>query len=209
MSIDNELYGILAWHNHDVTAVAARQATEDSARFAAEHMPTATVFNTRDELLDWALEQAPPGIAVEFGVGGGDSLRIIAGHRLCYGFDSFDGLPQDWRSGFPAGTFACEPPDIDNATLVIGLFADTVPTFEEEDIAFVHCDADLYSSTVTALTIVPQLKPGAIIVMDEFFNWPGWKLPGRGEYAALMESGLSFEYLAYNRFGEQVALRIQ
>jgi hypothetical protein len=205
MSIDDAIYGILAWRDHDITAASNRIATEESARFVVEHMPTAEVFDTREALLHWALEQeVPDGVAVEFGVAGGDSLAIIAAHREAYGFDSFDGLPTDWRTGFPKGTFACEPPDIENSTLIIGQFSDTVPTFDEP-IAFCHIDCDLYTSTLTALTGI-DLRPGVIIVFDEFFNYPGWQ---RGEYRALTESGLQFDYLAYNRFGEQVAIQLQ
>ena len=40
-----------------------------------------------------------------------------------YGFDSFQGLPEPWLPGMPAGTFA-QPdlPEVDGAQLVVGLF---------------------------------------------------------------------------------------
>lgn len=45
----------------------------------------------------------PSGVALEFGVGKGESTRIIAEHMPVIGFDSFTGLPEDWRDGFPKG----------------------------------------------------------------------------------------------------------
>ncbi|SIN50927.1 Bacteriophage protein [Mycobacteroides abscessus subsp. bolletii] len=42
------------------------------------------------------------------------------------GFDSFTGLPEDWREGFPEGSFAHKPPAINNTRLVIGRYADTL-----------------------------------------------------------------------------------
>ena len=61
------------------------------------------------ETLRYALgEIKGPGIALEFGVASGNTLRTIAarGGREVYGFDSFDGLPEAWLNGMPAGAFA-------------------------------------------------------------------------------------------------------
>ncbi len=57
-----------------------------------------------------------PGLALEFGVATGTTLKIIAdavaSDRTVVGFDVFTGLPETWRTGFPAGEFAQpEPPD--------------------------------------------------------------------------------------------------
>lgn len=111
------------------------------------------------------------GVAVEFGVGAGTSTRLIAAHMPVIGFDSGEGLPEDWRDEYPAGSFAHPLPDIDNAELVEGWFADTLPTYTfPTDIGLAHFDADLYSSTATALAYVP-LRPGTIVVFDEFHGF--------------------------------------
>ena len=39
------------------------------------------------------------GEAAEFGVATGTTLALIAQHMFVTGFDSFDGLPEDWRAG--------------------------------------------------------------------------------------------------------------
>lgn len=75
---------------------------------------------------------------------------------------------------------------------------------------FLHIDCDLYSSKKTIFqNLFKFIKTGTIIVFDEYFNYPGWKA---SEYKALMEfiqiSGKSFEYIGYNKFGEQVAIKI-
>jgi hypothetical protein len=76
--------------------------------------------------------------------------------------------------------------------------------------AFLHMDADLYSSTRTVLDMMaPRIVPGTVIVFDEFFNYPGWR---EGEYRAFMEfvaaHAAQFEWLAYCETHEQVAVRI-
>jgi hypothetical protein len=113
----------------------------------------------------------PQGSAVEFGVADGTSLAIIAAHMPVVGFDWFQGLPEPWCE-FPAGDRACEAPEVPGARIVAGLFADTLPEYDFSALApigLVHFDADLYSSTVTALAHVgPHLGAGCYVVFDEW-----------------------------------------
>jgi predicted O-methyltransferase YrrM len=194
-------------------------AAQESAEFALEHMPKAPVFWHPHDTLRFALgEIKGPGLALEFGVAGGTTLAIIAeavaGDRLVVGFDAFIGLPETWRTGYPAGEFAHAPPgDIPGASVVTGLFEDTLPDFlaeTDEAIAFMHLDADLYSSTSTVLDLAGErLAPDAVVVLDEFFNYPGWQ---RHEFRAWTEfiarTGRTFEYLAYTGNNEQVVVRL-
>jgi hypothetical protein len=133
----------------------------------------------RTDPLRWALTIAPAGRAVEMGVHAGDTLRIIAEHRDdVWGFDSFQGLPERWREGFERGKFACPQPDVPGATIVPGLFADTLPRWvaeHPEPVALLHLDADLYSSTVTAMEhLGPLLRSGSVVVLDEYWGFDGW-----------------------------------
>jgi predicted O-methyltransferase YrrM len=125
-----------------------------------------------------ALKLAGPGVALEFGVGSGASTRIIAAERRVVGFDSFQGLPEDWRPGFPAGRFAQPtPPKIPNTSLVIGRFENTLPDIDFTEmgpISLVHIDCDLYSSTATALKhLEAVIQPGQLIVFDEWHGYSG------------------------------------
>ena len=134
-------------------------------------------------VLQYALLHVAPDVqAVEFGVGSGTSTALMARRMPVTGFDCFSGLPEDWREGFPKGSLACMPPMIRNTRLVVGLFEDTLPTFDFHTVAplgLVHIDCDLYSSTRTALEyVMPHAKPGCFLVFDEFHNWPGWELDG-------------------------------
>lgn len=113
----------------------------------------------------------PEGAGVEFGVAEGTSLAMIAAHMPAVGFDWFEGLPEDWCE-YPAGSRACPQPAVEGASIVAGLFADTLPDFDFGPwcpIGLVHFDADLYSSTVTALAhIGPYLQAGCFVVFDEW-----------------------------------------
>lgn len=194
-------------------------AAEASAAFVLDHLPKAPVYRHPHDTLRFALgEIKGPGLALEFGVATGTTLKIIAetvsSDRTVVGFDVFTGLPETWRTGFPAGEFAQgKVPDIPGAQLVIGLFEDTLPGFlahHDEQIAFMHLDCDLYSSTKTVLELAgDRLAPDAVLLFDEFFNYPGWQ---RHEFRAwnefIAQTGRTFEYLAYTGNNEQVVVRL-
>ncbi|MGH3862114.1 class I SAM-dependent methyltransferase [Actinokineospora sp.] len=202
----------------DIVFASDRDAAADSGEFAQRHMSTAKHFPHPHQTLEHGLSLAPSGgMALEFGVYTGTTLKIIAtarGGEDVYGFDSFEGLPDNWRLGFPAGAFRVDGlPDVPGAELVVGWFDDTLPKFLEEHegpVDFLHVDGDLYSSAKTVLELVgPRLRVGSIIVFDEFFNYPGWR---EHEYKAweefLAASSIEAEYLAYTHLNEQVVVRI-
>ncbi|MDD7966371.1 class I SAM-dependent methyltransferase [Actinomycetospora sp. DW7H6] len=204
----------------DMFAAGEREAVVSSARFVEQAMPGARPFPNPAATLAHALEIAPRrgGLALEFGVFSGTTLRAIAAARgdgEVYGFDSFQGLPEDWRAGFGAGTFAVgEPPEVPGAELVVGWFADTLPAFlaeHPEPVDLLHLDADLHSSTATVLEHVgPRLRPGSVIVFDEYLNHPGWE---DGEHRAWTEyvarTGLDFTYEAFTHDHEQVVVVVR
>lgn len=201
----------------DLVYAADLAATRSSAAFVAQHMPKAMSFGHPDETLEHALSQvAVDGLTLEFGVAGGHTLGLIAIARPApvYGFDSFLGLPDNWRTGFSVGAFAeAAAPRVSGAELVVGMFADTLPEFLSRHpgpVAFLHLDADLYSSTSDVLRALEgRLVPGTVVVFDEYFNYPTWE---QHEHRAWLESvqrtGLPFEYLAYTFDNEQVVVRV-
>ena len=203
---------------HDLSTAQDGRAAQESGAFVLEHMPTARVFWEAHDTLRFALgEIKGPGLALEFGVATGTTLAIIADavseDRSVVGFDVFTGLPETWRTGFPAGEFAQEPPNVSGAAVVTGLFEDTLPAFladTDEAIAFMHVDADLYSSTKTVLDLTAdRLAPNAILLFDEFFNYPGWQQHEFRAWTEFIErTGRTFEYLAYTGNSEQVVVRL-
>lgn len=204
----------------DLVYAVDLEATASTAEFILEHLRVAETFGHPHDTLRHALGLIEiPGMALEFGVASGTTLRIVAEafterEGTVAGFDVFSGLPETWRTGFPVGEFAQESiPEVPGAQLVPGLFEDTLPSFlndESGPVAFLHLDADLYSSTKTVLDLLgDRLVPGSIVVFDEFFNYPGWQ---QHEYRAWTEfvtrTGISFEYLGYTVDNEQVVVKI-
>lgn len=202
----------------DIVYAGDQDAALESNVFARENLVGSRHFGSPPETLAYALSLAPQGgMALEFGVASGNTLRAIARSRggvEVYGFDSFDGLPEAWLNGMPAGAFARDDlPDVPGAELVVGLFADSLPGFLDQHpghVDFLHVDGDLYSSAKTVLDLCgPRLRAGSIVHFDEFFNFPGWK---RHEYRAWMEylerTGVEFEYEAYTYNDNQVTVRI-
>lgn len=165
---------------------------------AQESLPHIDVFRH-------VAQNAIEGLVLEFGVAEGLTVRELndrfGGSRTIHGFDSFEGLPEDWQPGFPQGSFKCNPPVMPaNVTLHVGLFNDTVPQFSGDtpgDIAFVHLDADLYSSTAYVLEqLENRLVEGSIVLFDELASYPGYE---EHEYKAFIEhqerTGFHYEFL--------------
>jgi predicted O-methyltransferase YrrM len=203
---------------HDVRVAASVRALAETERFVAEQLPLVRSFDNPAATLTHALDLVSvAGLVLEFGVASGRTLRRIAAalpERSVYGFDVFTGLPEDWRAGFTQGMFAQNQlPDVPGATLSPGLFAETLPAFAAQHpgpIAFLHLDADLYSSTTTVLDILgDRLVPGSVVVMDEYFNYPGWQ---DGEFRAWAEyverAGLQFQYEGYAHDDQQVVVTV-
>ncbi len=179
----DHLRGFEVRSRRDLIFAGEAEAARTSAAFARRHLAGARQLGQPRATLEHALAVAPEGgMALEFGVHTGGTLGVIArarGGQLVYGFDSFEGLPEHWRPGFPAGTFALgDLPDVPGAEIVPGWFAEVLPGFlavHPGPVDVVHLDADLYSSTAAVLHQVgPRLRPGSVIVFDEYFNYPGW-----------------------------------
>jgi hypothetical protein len=116
---------------------------------------------------------------LEFGVFTGGSMRWWSRHLTepgakLVGFDSFEGLPEDWRHGVAAGHFKTEgPPHIDDSrvSFEVGWFEETLPRFAvpKHDQMILNLDCDIYSSASTVLRWAePYLRPGTLIYFDEF-----------------------------------------
>ena len=137
-------------------------------------------FDTREAMYQ---EVAPPGPIdyLEFGVWEGESILYWAwsnrhDESRFFGFDTFTGLPENWGHR-PAGTFNVEgklPQTNDSrVSFVSGLFQETIPKFladfEAKNRLVIHCDADLYSSTLYVLARLHSImRPGTILIFDEF-----------------------------------------
>lgn len=175
-------------------------------------------YNAGFEML---LDQIPKeGLILEFGVSAGDTIKAIQGltQRPIYGFDCWEGLPEDWigsdgKQVQAKGAYKSDPPEVDaHVTLVSGLFEDSLPGFLEEhseSISFIHIDCDLYSSTKYVLTALKdRFVNGSVILFDELAGYDGYEAH---EYKAfiefLEETGYDFEIIG-KRYSIAYAFRI-
>ena len=141
-------------------------------------------YNKRYQLYEYVIDQLElnnePVDYVEFGVFEGHSIKWWANRinnfdSKFYGFDTFEGLPENWGT-YRKGDMDSRIPQINDKRVLLfkGLFQDTVPTFLKEDYIghrrkVIHLDADLFSSTLYALTsMAPCLNAGDILFFDEF-----------------------------------------
>jgi hypothetical protein len=138
-------------------------------------------YNLYQSVLKTLNEEKAPFNYLEFGVCRGESFKWWlentqnSGH-LMVGFDTFEGLPENWGV-FKKGDMNAAIPEIEDqrGRFVKGLFQDTLPAFLKEGHLtndkrlIVHLDADLFTSTLYVLTtLAPYLKKGDVLFFDEF-----------------------------------------
>jgi hypothetical protein len=222
-----------------ITDLVSINARRESADYAIKNFQKAMIFDTKKKLWDFAIKsikennqpisKSPQNrknpidskkIIAEFGVWKGESINYFANHLpefQVYGFDSFEGLEEDWygsyltRNSFDRNRKI--PKVAKNVEISIGWFENTIDDFcskiDGKFISLLHLDADTFKPTKLVLNKLKfNLGPGTIIIFDEYFGYPNWRLH---EYKAFKEfcvkNKIKFEYIAYSN--NQVAVKIK
>lgn len=153
---------------------------------------------------------------MEFGVWRGESMhqwsKLLTNPRSrLHGFDSFEGLPEDWNAEKPKGLFSTHGniPVItdDRVKFFKGWFENTLPqyTFTDSPVLIIYLDADLYSSTAYVLNALrDRIKAGTIVCFDEFTD-RNHEQRAFGEF--LCQSKMKFELVACDYGMIHVAFR--
>lgn len=149
------------------------------------------------------------GHILDLGVYKGASTRALASiypDRTIHGFDSFEGLPEDWShvSKGAFGDVKGQLPNVpENVLLYKGWFEDSLPAWVDvhkpETISLLRVDCDIYSSTKTIFEVLgPFLKPGSWICFDELIGYYGWQDHEHKAFLEFLEgTDFEYEYVAY------------
>lgn len=185
-----------------LTSLIPLRFVESLANYAVMHenkslLPPRYVVRDRGAYFDQILASlgGPDAriLFLEFGVHQGASIRQWAGlnrnpDSRFVGFDSFVGLPEDWR-GRKAGYFDTggKAPEVADprVSFVKGWFNESLPGALETLLpvpdgcqVVVHVDADLHSAALYLLTILGQRLGSFPVLFDEY---------GAGEARALRD----------------------
>jgi len=178
--------------------VERRISHEIALRCATDRAPVFDDHWQARRLCAERVRETGPGLFLEFGVFRGRSIDFFAEQlpeRTLHGFDSFEGLPEGggfWQPHFESGAFDLKgelPAVRENVVLHKGWIEETLPAFLDGQpdlpVRFLHIDTDLYSSADAVLRALgPRIGPGAVILFDEYCNYPGFHLE---EYRAFQE----------------------
>ena len=151
----------------------------------------------------------------EFGVWRGDAFKyLIKSFQKGYGFDTFTGLPEDWH-GEGAGTYSSNGniPSVEGGEFIVGKFEDSLPDFfsvPRSLASVINFDADLYSSTLCALTNARSIiDKNTILIFDEFIMNDNWE---QDEFKALnefcLENHWTYKVVAISFITKQVAVKL-
>ena len=193
----------------------------DTLDYIKNNFKTTIVCKDQNEVFNFAASNIDfDGLNAEFGVKDGKTIKILCQknnlkNKIIYGFDSFEGLPDDWHgTRVKKGrlTRKGEIPKLPkNVVAIKGLFADTLPDFlsdKKDKFAFIHIDCDIYKSTKDIFDNIGDfVTKGTVIVFDEYFNYPNSQ---EHEFKAFSEfikaKKFKYKYLAYAT--TQVAVKI-
>lgn len=154
---------------------------------------------------------------LEFGVYQGQSMEfwsneLTNAHASLHGFDSFEGLPEDWNHATGKGAFSLggNIPQFSDTRVKLfkGWFDETLRDYQipDHEVMFVNVDSDLYSSARIVLAFVrAELRAGDFVYFDEFAD-RNHELKAFAEF--LTESGLSLECLAANQNLQNILFRV-
>jgi len=139
-----------------------------------------------------------PGDVVECGLGEGNTFAMLAylmgtertmPMRTLRGFDSFEGFPEpspfdasprnpqkgEWSVGEQVVRQRLKESGISrsfpNLDIVItkGFLSESLPTYPDRPIAFLHLDVDLYEGYRDGLEyLFPKVVPGGVVLLDEY-----------------------------------------
>jgi hypothetical protein len=227
--IKTVLVEVLKEKNHNIKEGLQNLALADTCNWIQKNVPISLMFEDRFDLLNESLKhvEIPNGLFLEFGVYKGETINFIAKNIdakiTIYGFDSFEGLNEAWifnKNGGFSDINGKLPNVKNNVKLIKGYFEKTLPDFIRKNsttVSFIHIDSDLYSSAVNIFENLHSLiKPGTVIVFDEFFNYPNWR---DGEFKAWMEYvdnySITYDYIGFTyqktnerKSGNQLAVKI-
>jgi hypothetical protein len=177
-----------------------------------KYFSQSVMFYNRKQLWDYTvqqLEKDKTNLYLEFGVYKGKSLNYFAKKLsnkeiIFHGFDSFQGLNEDWKGNFMQRGFFKHSEKFkleNNAKIIKGTIQETLQHFikdkENLKVNFLHIDVDTYETTNFILKVLKKsFKKNSIILFDDLHNFPGWK---DGEYKALKENFVNYKFLAFGR----------
>lgn len=194
------------------------RAQEQTIDYIYSHMSNAICITDYEQFLRYCYAKSKKsGDIFEFGVFSGYTINFLAemaSDTEVYGFDSFEGLPEDWKGYhyFDFNRQGVMPEVRPNVKLVQGWFSESIPNFlssyEKKDFKLLHIDCDLYSSTKDIFeNLKHYIIKDLVIVFDEYFNYPNFQ---QHEFKAFQEfivnNAMAYEYIAY--CGERVAVKI-
>ena len=152
----------------------------------------------------------------EFGVWTGKSIKYLMNFFPSgYGFDTFDGLPEDWGT-VPRGSYSSFSviPKIRNVEFIPGEFSKSLPRFfakKRQAAGLINFDADTYASTFCALSHCSAvIDEETTLIFDEFIVNEGWE---KDEFLALQhfceQNGWQPRFEAVSIFSNQAICKLK
>lgn len=208
--------------NYSLYNLLKIEARNEGLSYVKPYISEVLIFTDRIQNIAFSVDYAlklnasKDNLFLEFGVWKGKSLKLISkmigDNSLCFGFDSFEGLQEDWvGTSMPKGFFNVNKniPKISNPNckFYVGFFDKTLPEFvaylesnRHKQIQYIHIDSDTYPAANLILsTLSKYISTNTIITFDEYLGYPGWR---NGEFKAFQEfviqHNVKYKYISFS-----------
>lgn len=201
------------------------KAIDDALSHFEPYFRTSNIFNFEHEIRSFAINKAIElnqneinDYYLELGVYKGKSINFFSkflqkNNLKIYGFDSFEGLEENWTGTHHLKNIAFNlkgniPKTYSNVEIIKGKIQDTLEDFCKKKlikskINFIHFDFDTFTPTDFSLKVLKKyLKKNTIILFDEIYGFPNWR---DHEYKALINNLDENEY-KFIAFSEKQAV---
>ena len=186
------------FYSYNPIVAFKRDEIKSSYQYFKEFFYNSVLFESQNAIRSYPINKSLENsskenqdeLFLEFGVNKGVGINFFSDHlkaskKIIYGFDSFEGQPNDWlgyihTKGFQKGNKNTMDKLNSNVVIIEGLVEDTLEPFllknENKKRNFVHFDLDAYASTLFVLKkIKPYLSNNAILLFHIVHNYSGWK----------------------------------
>ena len=208
------------FYSYNPIVAFKRDEIKSSYQYFKEFFYNSVLFESQNAIRSYSINKSLENsskenqdeLFLEFGVNKGVGINFFSDHlkaskKIIYGFDSFEGQPNDWlgyihTKGFQKSDKNTMDKLNSNVEIIDGLVEDTLEPFllknENKKINFVHMDLDAYVSSLFVLKkIKPYLSNNAILLFHIVHNYSGWK---NGLIKAINETfdKNEFEFIAFS-----------
>jgi len=207
---------------YNIDRVLRKRSLERTAIYVEENMKNAIGLKNRIEIIKFLKEISNDKnnkLHLGFALYDAKMINTILKKiepNILYCFENVKGLEEDWKDykkGNLKNNFSMKF-ERKNVKLVIGDYKENIKKLLNENkqkCELVYLDCNTYNITKEVLNVLKErIVKDTILFIYDYFNYLGWE---EGQFKAFQEfvkeNNIKYKYLAYEKYGYTVAIKIK